>query len=79
MAVVIQGGGGKEDDKRLFAVIFPVFTMQLKIYQQNALEQLDSWLEALKTARLKCEKATKAFEGSGVDVPEELKNYILSA
>jgi hypothetical protein len=53
--------------------------MQLKIYQQNALEQLDSWLEALKTARLKCEKATKAFEGSGVDVPEELKNYVLSA
>ena len=53
--------------------------MQLKIYQQNALDQLDRWLEALKDARLKCEKATKALEESGVDVPEELKNYPLSA
>ena len=53
--------------------------MQLKTYQQNALEQLDRWLEALKEARLKGEKAAKALEGSGVEVPEELKNYPLSA
>ena len=53
--------------------------MQLKIYQQNTLDQLDRWLEALKEARLKCEKATKALEESGVDVPEELKNYPLAA
>ena len=53
--------------------------MQLKTYQQNALEQLDRWLEALKEERLKCEKATKALKESGVDVPEELKNYPLSA
>ena len=53
--------------------------MQLKTYQQNALDQLDRWLEALKDARLKCEKATKALEESGVDVPEELKNYPRSA
>ena len=53
--------------------------MQLKTYQQNSLDQLDRWLEALKDARLKCEKATKALEESGVDVPEELKNYPLSA
>ncbi len=53
--------------------------MQLKTYQQNALDQLDRWLEALKEARLKCEKATKALEESGVDVPEELKNYPLAA
>ncbi len=53
--------------------------MQLKAYQQNALDQLDRWLEALKEARLKCEKATKALEESGVDVPEELKNYPLAA
>ncbi len=53
--------------------------MQLKIYQQNALEQLDRWLEALKEARLKCEKVTQALEESGVDVPEEVKNYPLAA
>lgn len=53
--------------------------MQLKTYQQNALEQLDRWLEALKEARLKCEKAGKALHESGLDVPEELKNYPRSA
>ncbi|MDE0145047.1 MAG: DEAD/DEAH box helicase family protein [Nitrospira sp.] len=53
--------------------------MQLKIYQQNALEQLERWLEALKQARLKCEKASKALEDSGLDIPEELKNFPLSA
>ena len=53
--------------------------MQLKNYQQNALEQLDRWLGALKEARLKCEKASKALEDSGLDIPEELKNYPLSA
>ena len=53
--------------------------MQLKTYQQNALDQLDRWLDALKDARLKGEKATKALEESGVDVPEELKNYPQSA
>lgn len=49
--------------------------MQLKTYQQNALEQLDRWLAALKEARLKCERAGKALEDSGLDIPEELKNY----
>ena len=53
--------------------------MQLKTYQQNALDQLDRWLDALKEARLKGEKATKALEESDVDVPEELKNYPQSA
>ena len=53
--------------------------MQLKTYQQNALEQLDRWLEALKEARLTREKARKALEENGVDVPEALKNYPLSA
>ena len=37
------------------------------------------WLEALKEARLKCEKVTQALEESGVDVPEEVKNYPLAA
>ena len=53
--------------------------MQLKTYQQQALDQLDRWLEALKEARLKCEKVTQALEESGVDVPEEVKNYPLAA
>ena len=53
--------------------------MQLKTYQQNALDQLDCWLDALKDARLTRETATKALKESGVDVPEELKNYPLSA
>ena len=53
--------------------------MQLKTYQHNALDQLDRWLEALKEARLKCEKAAKALEGIVGDVPEELKNYPRSA
>ncbi len=53
--------------------------MQLKTYQQQALEQLDRWIEALRDARLKCEKASKALEDSGLDIPEELKNHPLSA
>ena len=53
--------------------------MQLKTYQQNALDQLDRWLDALKDARLQRETATKALKESGVAVPEELKNYPLSA
>ena len=53
--------------------------MQLKTYQHNALDQLDRWLEALKEARLASEKATKALEGFGSDVLEELKNYPRSA
>ena len=44
--------------------------MQLKTYQQNALDQLDRWLDALKEARLKREKASKALEESGLDVPD---------
>lgn len=53
MAAVIHGGGDKEDDKRRFAVICPVFAMQPKNYQQGALAPLDLWLEALGKAQLK--------------------------
>ena len=53
--------------------------MQLKTYQHNALDQLDRWLEALKEARLNSAKAVKALEGIVGDVPEEMKNYPLSA
>ena len=37
--------------------------MQLKEYQQNALEQLDCWLDALKESLTNSEKAGKALEG----------------
>ena len=55
--------------------------MQLKTYQHSALDQLDRWLEALKEARLKSEKAAQVLAESGVGggVLEELKNYPRSA
>ncbi len=54
--------------------------MQLKIYQQTALEQLDHWIDALKKSRLKLAKAIKALQDTGIDdIPEQLKNYPASA
>ncbi len=53
--------------------------MQLKNYQQQALEQLDRWLDALKKARSKAEKAGEVLEKSDISVPGELKNYPLAA
>ncbi len=53
--------------------------MQLKTYQQNALEQLDRWLDALKESLTNSKKAGKALEDAGVPIPEELKNYPLAA
>ena len=53
--------------------------MQLKNYQQQALEQLERWLDALKQARAKREKAAKALAESGIETPEELKNFPLAA
>ena len=52
MVAVIQGGGDKEDDKRWFAVICSVFAVQLKYYQQHALDKLDLRLEALRAKSL---------------------------
>ena len=49
--------------------------MQLKNYQQQTLEQLDRWLDALKEARLKSEKATKVLEEQKIDVPEGVRDY----
>ena len=51
MAVGIQGNGDKEHDEILFALTCPVFSAHLKTYQQNALEQLDRWIEALREAQ----------------------------
>ena len=53
--------------------------MQLKTYQQTALNQLDRWIDALKEARLNSEKATDVLKKQKLDIPEELKNYPLTA
>lgn len=49
--------------------------MQLKIYQQNALEQLDRWLEALKEAHKDAADGEEFYAKKKKPVPEELKNY----
>ena len=49
--------------------------MQLKTYQQNALEQLDRWLEALKEARRDAADGEEFYAKKKKPVPEELKNY----
>ena len=49
--------------------------MQLKTYQQNALEQLDRWLEALKEARKDAADGEEFYAKKKRPVPEELKNY----
>ena len=53
--------------------------MQLKTYQQNALEQLDRWLEALKEARKDAADGEEFYAKKNKPVPEELKNYPRSA
>ncbi len=49
--------------------------MQLKNYQQDTLEKLDRWLDAIKAARLKSERATAALLKEEIDLPQDLKNY----
>ena len=49
--------------------------MQLKTYQQSALEQLDRWLEALKEARKDAADGEEFYAKKKRPVPEELKNY----
>ena len=49
--------------------------MQLKIYQQNALEQLDRWLAALKEAHKDAADVEEFYAKKKRPVPEELKNY----
>ena len=53
--------------------------MQLKTYQQNALEQLDRWLEALKEAHRDAADGEEFYAKKKRPVPEELKNYPRSA
>ena len=49
--------------------------MQLKNYQQDTLEKLDRWLDALKDAQLKNEKTAAVLAEAGIDAPDELKDY----
>lgn len=53
--------------------------MQLKTYQQNALEQLDRWLAALKEAHKDAADGEEFYAKKKKPVPEELKNYPRSA
>ena len=53
--------------------------MQLKNYQQNALEQLDHWLVALKEAHKDAADGEEFYAKKKRPVPEELKNYPRSA
>ncbi len=53
--------------------------MQLKTYQQNALEQLDRWLQALKEAHKDAADGEEFYAKKKRPVPEELKNYPRSA
>ena len=45
----------------LFALTCPAFSMHLKTYQQNALEKLDHWIEALKDACLRLQIVIEGF------------------
>ena len=53
--------------------------MQLKNYQQQALEQLDRWLDALKQSRKETADAEEFYAQKRKPVPEALKNYPRSA
>jgi len=53
--------------------------VQLKNYQQNALEQLDRWFGALKEAHKDAADGEEFYARKKKPVPEELKNYPRSA
>ena len=50
--------------------------MELKVYQQNALEAFTRWLETLSEVENTSKTAIEALEQAGVDsIPDELLNY----
>ena len=50
--------------------------MELKVYQQNALDAFTRWLEALSEAENTSKTAIEALKQAGVDsIPAELHNY----
>ena len=53
--------------------------MQLKTYQQNTLDQLDRWLDALKDALQEKEEAKEFYAKRGKNIPADMGNYPLSA
>ena len=53
--------------------------MQLKNYQQNALEQLDRWLAALREGLQEREEAKAFYAKREKSIPDEIGNYPLSA
>ena len=53
--------------------------MQLKDYQKTALEQLDHWFDALKSARKDAADVEEFYVAKEKPVPDELKNYPQSA
>ncbi len=53
--------------------------MQLKIYQQQALDQLDHWLEALKDALQEREEAKEFYGKRGKNIPDDMADYPSSA
>ena len=53
--------------------------MELKDYQDKALESFARWLRALETARARNETGIAALQQAGVGIPAELRNYPLTA
>ena len=49
--------------------------MELKVYQQNALDVFSRWLEALEEARNNSEQAIEALKAIDADIPDEVQNY----
>ena len=49
--------------------------MQLKNYQQDALEKLDRWLDALRSAHEEIADAEEFYAKKKKPVPDELKDY----
>ena len=50
--------------------------MELKVYQQNALDTFTRWLEVLEEAKNTSETAIKALKKAGIDsIPGVLRNY----
>ena len=53
--------------------------MQIKNYQQKALDRFQLWVDELKSARLKSGNIEKIMKEQGMDFPASLKDYPLTA
>ena len=52
---------------------------ELKEYQSRALDAFTKWLNALNAARAQSETAIEALTQAGVDVPDDMRNYPMTA